>query len=112
MDAQSIFDIVTDSTRRRLLALLLTEGELCVCELTAALDEIQPKVSRHLAVIREAGLVAARREGTWMFYRLNDGLPTWAHTLLDALTKGAVAELVGDRQRLKTMKSRPVRCAA
>jgi ArsR family transcriptional regulator len=66
---------VADATRRRILALLVKQGELCVCELTAALDDIQPKVSRHLGVLKEAGVVLSRREGTWMFYRLEPSLP-------------------------------------
>jgi ArsR family transcriptional regulator len=109
MDTQSIFDVIGDSTRRRILALLATEGELCVCELTAALDGIQPKVSRHLSVIREAGLVRARREGTWMFYRIEHHLPAWQRDMIDAVCDGAVPELSGDRARLRRMSGRPAR---
>src|SRR3990172_4079415 len=75
MDHQSVFDVIGDATRRRILALLVAEGELCVCELMAALDDIQPKVSRHLSVVRDAGLASVRREGTWVFYRLASPLP-------------------------------------
>ena len=107
MKAQALFDCLADPTRRRLLALLAQEGELCVCELTAALDLDQPKISRHLGVIREAELVTARREGTWMIYRLADGLPPWAVVLIGTLTQGAVAELAADRARLARMNFRP-----
>jgi len=109
MDSQAIFDVMADPTRRRLLGLLVTEGELCVCEMTAALDDIQPKVSRHLSVIREAGLVRARREGTWMFYRIEHDLPEWQRDMLDALRDGAVPELPADRARLRRMSGRPAR---
>ncbi len=112
MDTQIMFDALADATRRRILALLVQQGELCVCELTAALDEIQPKISRHLAVLKEAGIVIPRREGTWMFYRLADALPAWADALLEALPKGAVPELKPDLKRLKAMAGRPERCAA
>lgn len=112
MDAQTAFDALADATRRRILALLVREGELCVCELTAALDEIQPKVSRHLGVLKDAGLVLPRRDGTWMFYRLADALPGWATALLDALPAGAVPELREDQKRLRAMNGRPDRCAA
>jgi DNA-binding transcriptional ArsR family regulator len=112
MDTDGIFDVIGDPTRRRILALLVTEGELCVCELTAALDEIQPKVSRHLSVIREAGLVLARREGTWMFYEIAARLPRWQQDMLDAMRDGAVPELASDRSRLKKMNGRPARIAA
>lgn len=110
MDAQRIFDAVTDATRRRILALLVAEGELCVCELTFACELGQPKVSRHLGVLRELGLVAPRREGTWMFYRLRSDLPRWVGDLLAALADGAVPELAADRERLAAMPGFPRRC--
>ena len=64
-----IFRAFADRTRLRILHLLL-EGELCVCDLVRVLQLSQPKVSRHLAYLRKAGLVRARREGLWMHYRL------------------------------------------
>ena len=112
MDTQLMFDAVADATRRRILALLVHQGELCVCELTAALDDIQPKVSRHLGVLKDAGVVVPRREGTWMFYRLAGSLPAWADALLETLSRSAVPELKADLKRLKAMAGRPERCAA
>jgi len=109
MDPQRIFDVMGDPTRRRILGLLASEGELCVCEMTAALDGIQPKISRHLSVIREAGLVLVRRERTRIFYRIDDGIPRWQHDMLDAVREGAVPELSADLQRLKQMAPRPAR---
>ena len=53
-----------------MLALLAVEGEVCVCEFVAALEELQPGVSRHLGLLREGGWIVSRREGTWMHYRL------------------------------------------
>jgi ArsR family transcriptional regulator len=111
MDTQLVFDAVADATRRRILALLVNQGELCVCELTAALDDIQPKISRHLGVLKDAGIVVPRREGTWMFYRLA-ALPAWAAALLETLPTGAVPEFKADLKRLKAMAGRPERCAA
>jgi DNA-binding transcriptional ArsR family regulator len=110
MQPQLFFDTLADATRRRILALLATEGELCVCELTAALDEIQPKVSRHLGVMKEAGLVTARREGTWMHYQVAT-LPTWMGELLAALKSGAAPDLRADLKRLRGMRNRPQRAA-
>ncbi|OIQ99654.1 arsenical resistance operon repressor [mine drainage metagenome] len=112
MDTQALFDALVDSTRRRILALLANQGELCVCELTAALDEIQPKISRHLGVLKDAGLVSSRREGTWMHYRLAAALPRWAVTLLALLPEAAVPELRTDLKRLKSMSGRPERTLA
>lgn len=78
-----LFKLLSDPTRLRMTALLAAEGELCVCEFTQALGESQPKVSRHLALMREEGLVAARRDGTWMHYRLEPGLPAWAVRIIE-----------------------------
>ena len=63
----TLFRAFADPTRLRLLNLLL-EQELCVCELCEILDEVQPKISRHLAYLRRAGLVTVREEGKWKYY--------------------------------------------
>jgi ArsR family transcriptional regulator len=68
---ETVFKALADSTRLRILGLLLT-GEVCVCHIHEALRIPQPKVSRHLAYLRRAGVVTARRAGTWMHYRLAD----------------------------------------
>jgi len=64
-----LFKALGDETRLRIVA-LLSHGELCVCHLEDALGLSQPKVSRHLATLRGAGLVEDRRDGTWVYYRL------------------------------------------
>lgn len=112
MDTQIVFDALADPTRRRVLALLQRQGELCVCELTEALDQGQPKISRHLAILKDADLVIPRRQGTWMHYRLGDALPAWVAALITALDAGAVPELDADLARLEGSDRRPVRCAA
>jgi ArsR family transcriptional regulator len=99
MDEQALFDALADPVRRRLLALLLEADERCVCELHGALNESQPKVSRHLAVLRDAGLVATRRQGVWMYYRLHPHLPAWAFRILWHMKEGmapADAQTPGD----------------
>jgi ArsR family transcriptional regulator len=68
-EMENLFLALADKTRLRLLNLMRQE-EVCVCFFTAALDESQPKVSRHLSYLRSAGLVAARREGKWIHYRI------------------------------------------
>lgn len=70
-DDARIFKALSDETRLRILLLLLT-GELCVCEVMAVLDLPQSTASRHLAYLRNAGWVLDRRQGIWMYYRLND----------------------------------------
>lgn len=64
-----LFKALSDETRLRILA-LLTAGELCVCDLMAVLELPQSTVSRHLAYLRNNGLVEDRRQGVWMYYRL------------------------------------------
>jgi len=103
-------DLIGDPTRRCMLALLAIEGEVCVCEFVAALEELQPSVSRHLGLLREGGWITSRREGTWMHYRLAR-LPKWAHTILEALVAGGVApdDMREARRRLADFSGRPQR---
>lgn len=60
---------ISDPTRIRMLK-LLEEGELCVCEIMEILDLVQPTASKHLNILRVAGLVESRKDGTWSYYRL------------------------------------------
>lgn len=88
MDVQSLFDTLSDETRRRIVLLLMRNGEQCVCNIYGLLDISQPKASRHLAVMREAGLVSARREGKWMHYRLHPEMPLWCYRILQGMRDG------------------------
>jgi ArsR family transcriptional regulator len=103
-------DLIAESTRRHILALIASDRELCVCELVAALEESQPGVSRHLALLREGGWLATRREGTFVFYRIGE-LPPWASLVVDALCTGGVPpeSLRTAKARLAAFSGRPVR---
>ena len=68
-DMEQFFQALADNTRLRLLN-LMGEQEVCVCYFVEILDAPQPKISRHLAYLRKAGIVSARREGKWMHYRI------------------------------------------
>ena len=68
-DLERFFQALGDHTRLRLLN-LIGEQEICVCYFVEVLGDPQPKISRHLAYLRSAGMVAARREGKWMHYRI------------------------------------------
>lgn len=70
VDEAALLKVLADPTRLRLAVLLSLNGETCVCTLADGLAEPEYKISRHLAVMRSAGLVEARRAGTWMHYRL------------------------------------------
>ena len=79
-DLERLFKALADETRLRILALLLS-GEVCVCHIHESLRIPQPRASRHLAYLRRAGLVLARRDGLWMHYRLADSANPLMQTL-------------------------------
>lgn len=91
-----------DETRVRIIA-LLANGELCVCHLEAALELPQPTVSRHLGVLRAAGVVEGRREGTWMYYALRSQEHAPIQRVLAAVTAPFTEErtLRADHARLR-----------
>jgi ArsR family transcriptional regulator len=84
----SLFRALADPTRLRLLN-LIADKEICVCHFVQVLKMSQPKISRHLAYLRRAGIVSARRQGRWMHYRLRSPGDTVASTIL----KGTLAHL-------------------
>ncbi|MCE8024963.1 MULTISPECIES: metalloregulator ArsR/SmtB family transcription factor [Halomonadaceae] len=112
LDPVRLFKCLADETRLTLTLLIREEGELCVCEMTHALQESQPKVSRHLAQLRTCGLLSDRREGQWVYYRISDELPGWVAQVLAAAEKGEAPRLVELQQRLQGMGNRPERRAA
>ncbi len=90
--ARRIFLALSDPLRLRCLALMAARGELCVCEVVAALDAPQPKVSRHLAVLRDAGIAVARREAQWLHYRIAPDLDGWPDEAVTAAVRAAQAD--------------------
>jgi ArsR family transcriptional regulator len=97
-----MFRAFSDRTRLRILHLLLPD-ELCVCHIVDVLDLPQPKVSRHLAYLRKSGLVQARKEGLWNYYRLAPAQSAFHEKLLACLGTcfGEAPELAEDAKRLK-----------
>jgi ArsR family transcriptional regulator len=98
-------DVLADDTRRVLLTLLTVEGELCVCELEAATDELQPIVSRQLAILREAGWVTGRRNGRRMYYDIA-AIPGWARLILRGFSEGGVPRAALRRMRARLSRSK------
>ena len=92
-DLAGLFAALADTTRLRLLN-LMGGHEVCVCYLVEILGQSQPKISRHLAYLRKAGLVAARREGKWMHYRIVPQADAATASILDAV----LASLGNDKQ--------------
>jgi ArsR family transcriptional regulator, arsenate/arsenite/antimonite-responsive transcriptional repressor len=94
-----------DDTRLRIMA-LLSHGELCTCHIEAALDLSQPNASRHMGILRSAGLVHARRAGNWIYYRIASQVDLGRRKVLDTLVKqfGAEEQLKKDVVRLLKAK--------
>jgi ArsR family transcriptional regulator len=109
------FAALSHDTRLRTLMLLAEHGELCVCELTHAIGVSQPHLSRHLSQLRELRLVADRRAGLWVYYRIHTDLPPWAQAVLQETHAGLrdSKPFVQDGIALKEMPDRPGtrRCA-
>ena len=103
-----LFKALADRTRLRILG-LLADGEICVCHIHESLGVTQPKASRHLAYLRRAGLVAARKDGLWVHYRLASVPDPVMQALLDAV-RHAIGHLESgekDRRRLASRVELP-----
>ena len=98
-----IFKALGDETRLRIMALLIDGGELCVCDIMAALNLPQSTASRHLSYLRNAGLVDDRRNGVWMYYRINNESVAHGPALIDLLAAmlSEDKQTAGDRRLLK-----------
>ncbi|HEY3277512.1 MAG TPA: metalloregulator ArsR/SmtB family transcription factor [Syntrophorhabdaceae bacterium] len=77
-----LYKALSEEMRLRIL-MLLTHGELCVCDLMAIFEEPQSKISRHLAYLKHSGLVSSARKGTWMHYSIKESLDELARAHLD-----------------------------
>jgi ArsR family transcriptional regulator len=97
-----LFRALGDETRVRILALLV-HGELCVCHLEQALGLSQPNVSRHLGILKAAGVLDSRRDGTWVYYRITEQEHDSVRSVLAVLAKtfGAEKALRADHVRLQ-----------
>ncbi len=112
-NAESFFQALGDNTRLRLLN-LMGEREICVCYLVEILGQSQPKISRHLAYLRRSGIVAARREGKWMHYRIAMPAEIGAAQLLRQTLAwmGEDRKMQADRARLLKACCSPKKFAA
>jgi ArsR family transcriptional regulator len=98
-DLVKIFKALSDETRLRIIK-LLEKGELCVCDIVAALDMVQPKVSFHLSTLKEAGFIKDRKQGKWTHYSLNEKDLFRRMLLLSACERMQDNTISGDRNRL------------
>ncbi|KDC53908.1 metalloregulator ArsR/SmtB family transcription factor [Pseudoalteromonas sp. S3431] len=103
------YKCLADDTRLKAMLLISHEEELCVCELVAALELSQPKVSRHLAQLRQCGLLCDRKQNQWVYYSINKALPEWAKNVLTQTLTANPSFYENDLTRLNAMGNRPER---
>jgi ArsR family transcriptional regulator len=101
------FKCLSEETRLKAILLIQQEGELCVCELVSALKLSQPKISRHLAQLRECGLLKDRRQGQWVYYKINPDLPNWALDVLSISGTENAKFIATEYKLLNAMNDRP-----
>ena len=102
MDQTDFFKCLSDSTRLDILKMVLAKENLCVCEITEALNLSQPKISRHLALLRNLSILLDQRKGQWVYYRLNPDLPEWAVAVLKIISEQPF-ETVAENLNISTM---------
>lgn len=95
MDQPDFFKCLSDPTRLDILKIVLAQGNVCVCEITEALNLSQPKISRHLALLRNLSILLDQRKGQWVYYRLNPELPEWANAVLSIIAAQTANSVMG-----------------
>ncbi|HCL58450.1 MAG TPA: transcriptional regulator [Acinetobacter sp.] len=85
MDQADFFKCLSDPTRLDILKIILKRQNVCVCEIIEILQLSQPKISRHLALLRNLSILLDERKGQWVYYRLNPDLPEWVNAVLNVL---------------------------
>ncbi len=102
---------LSESTRIRILALLLQAREICVSDLVEALQENQYKISRHLRVLQESDLVESSRKGRWIYYKLIDDEVSFKQALLNAVRDISSDTISEDLERLKQVFENKYGCS-
>jgi len=102
-DLVAVFKALSDETRLRILKLLADE-ELCVCDIVAALDIVQPKASFHLRILKNAGLIKDRKQGKWIHYRIDANSIFNRFLVLSVLEKISDETVMADRRRMDKLK--------
>lgn len=102
-----VFKALGDESRLGIVLLIALHQELCVCELTTALDATQPTISRQLSQLRELRLLSDERRGQWVYYSLHPALPEWIVTIIRETGAANPSLLKPLEERLATMPNRP-----
>ncbi|MGQ9372907.1 ArsR/SmtB family transcription factor [Acinetobacter tandoii] len=106
MDQTDFFKCLSDPTRLDIIKWVLVRENVCVCELTELLQLSQPKISRHLALLRNLSVLLDQRKGQWVYYRVNPDLPEWANAVLKIIAQSAQT----DRETLYLNTSTNIHC--
>ena len=110
LEPVQLFKCLSDETRLSSTLLIMQEGELCVCELMEALALSQPKISRHLAQLRNCGILDDARRGHWVYYSISVQLPHWAKDVLLATVQTNQPLITAYQNILNAMQNRPHCC--
>ncbi|WP_085297788.1 metalloregulator ArsR/SmtB family transcription factor [Cognaticolwellia mytili] len=112
MSPTEFYKNLADDIRLKSVLLIAKEGELCVCELMAALSEpSQPKISRHLAQLKKAGLLVTRKQKQWVFYALSSDTPSWSQQIIALTLAENLTFITPNLNALNQMGDRPTRAA-
>jgi len=106
----NIFKAFSEETRLKMLK-IMEKGEICVCDLVSVLNVSQPKISFHLNVLKEAGLIKDRKQGKWVHYSINDSDMFRRFLMLSALERISDESMKGNLSKLKDILSIKNRCS-
>lgn len=110
MNALQFFKCLADDTRLKSVLIISEQQEACVCDLMAALELDQPKVSRHLAELRKCNILRDERRGKWVYYQMHPDLPDWARVIIDEAAKNNPSYFSDALQKLQLSKIETICC--
>lgn len=104
MSPLQFFKCLSDDTRLKSVLIVSQLEEVCVCDLMAALELDQPKVSRHLAELRKCNILRDERRGKWVYYKLHEHLPYWANEIIRQTAETNTSYYSDAIEKLNTFK--------
>lgn len=87
MNQSDFLKALSDPTRLKIVLLLNQKQSLCVCDIISELDQPQPTISRHLNQLKQVGILASERKGTWVWYSISQDLPSWGKAVIEVLAE-------------------------
>ena len=108
-DCLLFFKVMADDTRLKIILMLMCESELCVCELTHALELSQPKISRHIALLKKQQLLSERKSGRWVYYSMAKPLSQWKQIVIKSCFEENLPVIDECLRNLAMMGERPER---